>query len=257
MPSAELSQILQFLILELGIPLGLVLLFHFKIGKYPTPLPVSEDRKKEILETLVIWAIPVIFLNIIIFSSFAERLAASTPGALGLFVLMTMVPYIAIPVSYLVFIKKWTAKDFGFSKPREPAVIIAGVALFAFFGTFPLSNSTFTPIPVMMLLFALYQPAFIEEFFFRGIIQGKLERALGQNKAWFYSGILFGLAHFTTNFFVTGLDLVSGIFMLAGQIIAGWIFGIIYMKTRSLLPGMVCHYLTDGRLASIISMMFG
>jgi len=109
----------------------------------------------------------------------------------------------------------------------------------------------------MMMLFALYHPAFIEEFFFCGIIQGKLERALGQNKAWFYSGILFGLVHITTNFCVTGLDLVPGIFMLAGQIIAGWIYGIIYMKTRSLLPGMVCHYITDGRIASIISMMFG
>ena len=31
MISAELSQILQFLVIELGIPLGLVLLFHFKI----------------------------------------------------------------------------------------------------------------------------------------------------------------------------------------------------------------------------------
>ena len=119
------------------------------------------------------------------------------------------------------------------------------------------STSRFTPIHVMMLLFALHQPAFIEEFFFRGIILGKLERALGQNKAWFYSGILFGLVHITTNFCVTGLDWFSGIFMLAEQIIAGCIYGIIYMKTRNLLHGMVCYYLTDGRMASIISMMFG
>jgi membrane protease YdiL (CAAX protease family) len=98
--------------------------------------------------------------------------------------------------------------------------------------------------------------AFVEEFFFRAIIQGKLERALGQNKAWFYSGILFGLAHLVTNFWVMGLDIVPGILELVGQIIAGWTFGIIYMKTRSLLPSFIAHYITDFRLGSIIARLF-
>ena len=44
--------------------------------------------------------------------------------------------------------------------------------------------------------------------------------------------------------------------MLAGQIVAGWMFGIIYTKTRSLLPGMVAHYLTDFRLGSIVLHLF-
>ncbi len=76
---------------------------------------------------------------------------------------------------------------------------------------------------------------------------------MGQNKAWIYGGILFGLAHLFFDYSVAGLDLVSGIVMLIGQVIAGWIFGIIYMKTRSLWPGMFIHYITDGRLASIIT----
>ena len=29
------------------------------------------------------------------------------------------------------------------------------------------------------------------------------------------------------------------------QIMAGWIFGIIYMKTRSLWPGIACHYMAN------------
>jgi membrane protease YdiL (CAAX protease family) len=44
--------------------------------------------------------------------------------------------------------------------------------------------------------------------------------------------------------------------MLAQQIIFGWIFGIIYMKTRSLWPSMIGHFLIDGRLASIIAKIF-
>jgi membrane protease YdiL (CAAX protease family) len=92
------------------------------------------------------------------------------------------------------------------------------------------------PISIPMLIFALYQPAFIEEFFFRVVIKGNLERVLGQDRAWIYGGVLFGLAHFFVNYFATGLDLVSGIVMLIGQIIAAWVSGIIYMKTRSLWP---------------------
>ena len=251
-------EIIQVLALEIAIPLGIVALLHFKMSKYPEPLPLEENKRKGIWETLIIWALSVIVLTVIIFSDFAEKMAAPTPGILLQFILITAVPYILIPVLYLRLVKKWTLQDFGFRKPvpNSRAVIIFGVIIFAIAGALPLLNSGFTPIPVLMLIFSLYQPAFIEEFFFRGIIQGRLERVIGQNKAWIYGGILFGLAHFLFNYFVTGLDLVSGIFMLIGQIIAGWIFGIIYMKTRSLWPGIFVHYITDGRLASIIAMIF-
>jgi membrane protease YdiL (CAAX protease family) len=251
-------EIIQFLALEIALPLGIVALLHFKMSKYPEPLPLEENKRKGIWETLIIWALSVIVLTVIIFSDFAERMADPTPGILLLFILITAVPYILIPVLYLRLVKKWTLKDFGFRKPvpNSRAVIILAAIVFAIAVALPLLNSGFTPMPLLMVIFALWQPAFIEEFFFRGIIQGNLERVLGQNKAWIYGGILFGLAHFLFNYFVSGLDLVSGIFMLIGQIIGGWIFGIIYMKTRSLWPGMFFHFITDGRLASIIAMIF-
>lgn len=155
-------------------------------------------------------------------------------------------------------VKKWTLNDFGFRKPvpNSWTIILFVVILFAFAGALPLSNSNFTPLPVLMILFALWQPAFIEEFFFRGIIQGNLERAIGQNKAGIYAGLLFGLIHLPFSYLIGGMDLVSGIFQFMGQTIAGWMYGILYMKTRSLYPGMLAHFLTDGRLASIIAMIF-
>jgi membrane protease YdiL (CAAX protease family) len=104
---------------------------------------------------------------------------------------------------------------------------------------------------------SLYQPAITEEFLFRGVIQGKLERALGQNKAWFYSGILFGLMHASLNFFgrqwyLHGESALNAVVLLLVQTIAGWSFGIMYMKSRSLWPSTIAHFLTDGRLASIL-----
>ena len=139
--------------------------------------------------------------------------------------------------------------------PSARSVTIFAIAVFSFLGIIPIFLGQ-KPIPVSDLLWALYVTVFVEEFFFRAIIQGKLERALGQNKAWFYGGILFGLAHVVTNSFVRGLDIGPGVIELAGQIIAGWTFGIIYMKTRSLLPSFVAHYFTDFRLGSIIARLF-
>ncbi|MBV1904160.1 MAG: CPBP family intramembrane metalloprotease [Marinosulfonomonas sp.] len=92
---------------------------------------------------------------------------------------------------------------------------------------------------------------------FRVIIQCKLELALGQDRAWFYSGILFGLFHVPINFFrpqwySSGESYLAAFIMLFGQISAGWIFGIIYSKTRSIFPGMLAHFMTDARLSSIV-----
>lgn len=251
-------QIIQFLAIEIVIPLGFVALMHFKLSSYPQPLPLEENKRKGIWETLIIWALLVIVTTAIIISGFVGINTEPTPSIMLQLILITAAPYVLIPVLYLRKVKKWTLQDFGFRKPvpNSRAVIIFAVIIFAFSGALPLLNSDFTPIPVLMIILALIQPAFYEEFFFRGIIQGNLERVLGQNKAWIYGGILFGIAHVLPNYFVEGFDLVSGIFQLIGQIISGWMFGILYMKTRSLYPGMLAHFLTNGTLASIIATIF-
>ena len=230
-------------------------ILHRWIGKYPTPLPLSKDRKREILETIALWVFSVVVVTMFLLSRTPDELAAPSNELWGLMSLVASVPYIVVPLLFVLLVKKWTAKDLGFSMPSARSVTIFAIAVFSFLGIIPIFLGQ-KPIPVSDLLWALYVTVFVEEFFFRAIIQGKLERALGQNKAWFYGGILFGLAHVVTNSFVRGLDIGPGVFELAGQIITGWIFGIIYMKTRSLLPSFVAHYVTDFRLGSIIARLF-
>jgi len=237
------------------LPLVIFFILHRWIGKYPTPLPLSKDRRREILETIALWVFSVVVATMFLLSRTPDELAAPSNELWGLMSLVASVPNIVVPLLFVLLVKKWTAKDLGFSMPSARAVTIFAIAVFAFFGIIPIFLGQ-EPLPVSNLLFSLYVTAFVEEFFFRAIIQGKLERALGQNKAWFYSGILFGLAHVVTNSFVRGLDIGPGAFMLIGQIIVGWIFGIIYMKTRSLLPSFVAHYVTDFRLGSIIARLF-
>lgn len=242
-------------ILNVGVSLVIFFVLHRWIGKYPTPLPLSKDRRRGILETIALWVFSVVVTTMFLLSRTPEEMAAPSNELWGLMSLVASVPYIVVPLLFVLLVNKWTAKDLGFSMPSARSVTIFAIAVFAFIGIIPIFLGI-EALPVSHLLFSLYVTAFLEEFFFRVIIQGKLERALGQNKAWFYSGILFGLAHVVTNSFVRGLDIGPGIFMLVGQIITGWIFGIIYMKTRSLLPSFVAHYVTDFRLGSIIARLF-
>ena len=240
---------------RLVIPLIIFFSVHRWIGKYPSPLPLSKSPKREILETVALWVFSVVVTTIFLLSRTPSEMASPSIALWGLMSLVTLVPYIVGPLLFVILVNKWNMRDMGFSMPIGRSVTIFAIAVGAFLGIIPIFLGQ-EPLPVSNLLFALYVTAFVEEFFFRAIIQGKLERALGQNKAWFYSGILFGLAHFTTNTFVRGLDLGPGIFMLVGQIIAGWYFGIIYTKTKSLLPGFLMHYFMDFRLGSIIARLF-
>jgi membrane protease YdiL (CAAX protease family) len=240
------------ILIKVVLPLIVIAIIHFLFGRYPKPFPLSINRKREIWETLILWVIPTIIVDIIVFTDLADQMAEPTLRVLIIFILIMIIPYILLPVIYQKYVKKWTIKDFGFAKPKRRGVVIFAIAFFTIGGILPLLDSGFKSLSLMIILYSLYQPAFIEEFFFRGIIQGKLERALGQKRAWIFSGILFGLTHFFINYYVSDLDLLPGLLMLVGQITFGWVYGIIYMKTRSLLPSMICHYLIDGRLASII-----
>jgi len=113
------------------------------------------------------------------------------------------------------------------------------------------------PVPVFFLLMSIYAVVFLEEFLYRSVIQSKLERAIGQNKGWFYAGIVFGLIHIPANFFApfwqTGdPNIIAGLLLLGGQILNGWWYGIAYIKTRSLVPCIAMHYMADF-LANILA----
>jgi hypothetical protein len=109
------------------------------------------------------------------------------------------------------------------------------------------------------LLIALYQNIFLEEFFFRGVIQSKFERAWGQNKAWILGGVIFGLIHIINDYFlplilgeVFGTVIIVGSLALVMQILNGWFLGILYMKTRNLIPCIIVHFISNYLTAILV-----
>lgn len=248
---------MEFIIMNVVIPFGIIAVMHFWVGRYPEPYQKSNNKKREIIEILGLWLFVFVMLSVFTASVPLEAYSKMPSNSILLNNIAYMIiPLVIAPLLYVIFVQKWNRFDLGFCMPKSWPMVIFAVSLFALAGILPLLFGQNEGLPWALLAFAFYQPAFTEELFFRVILQGKLERALGQNKAWFYSGILFGLIHVPVDFFGPqwyshGESVMAAFLLLFGQITSGWIFGIIYSKTRSIFPGMLAHFVTDGRLSSI------
>jgi membrane protease YdiL (CAAX protease family) len=77
-----------------------------------------------------------------------------------------------------------------------------------------------------------------EEVFFRGIILVLFMRRYSQRKAIFFSVLVFALAHLGELSLDAIIDVISIFFM-------GLLFTYLVLKTGSLLPGIIFHYVHD------------
>ena len=169
---------------------SLILILHRWIGKYPSPLPDSPKPKKEIREVLFLWIIAVIIPILRMFiltpwlsDAINQRFLIELIYAPILGAVYTAVPYILIIRS-----SHWSASDLGLTwKVKSWGVATFAITLGAISGfTAFISNQVVVsgdPIPACTLVLLLFNNDFIEEFFHRGIIQSKLERAICQPKA--------------------------------------------------------------------------
>ncbi len=81
-----------------------------------------------------------------------------------------------------------------------------------------------------LLITAVY-PAICEEFLHRGILLNGT-KDIGYKKAIFFSGLLFGLMHFSIEKFFYAT-------------ILGWIFGLIVVMTKSIWTGVILHFINN------------
>jgi len=88
----------------------------------------------------------------------------------------------------------------------------------------------------------LYYPGVVEEVIFRGyLLTGLLAYGVRKDKANVIQSIIFGLVH------IYGSKDISIIVILSTslQMFLGFIFGKIYLRTKSLTPGIILHALID------------
>jgi len=242
----------------------LVIILHKWIGKYPDPLPGSDNKGKETLVTLIIWSVAVLLpiFRIFLLDSWLKEFISDRFLYELAYCPVALIAYCLIPGYIILKRDKRSLSDLGIRwKTKSVSVVIFALSLGFLSGIIAYSTGQSVisddPISAGTLLLLLINNDFAEEFFHRGIIQSKLERLFGQQKAIIFGGILFGLTHIAfdiTQLLDTGIIFVFFAFLL--QTMLGWLLGIIFIKTRSLWPGIVLHFLVNW-LPSILGGLFG
>ena len=95
------------------------------------------------------------------------------------------------------------------------------------------------PELLFVVLVVAITPAIVEELLFRGLIQNCFERKLVPLRAAIWTGIIFGLFHFNP-------------FQLVPLVILGCFFGILRMRSRSMIVAMTVHFLNNA-LAVVVN----
>jgi membrane protease YdiL (CAAX protease family) len=86
---------------------------------------------------------------------------------------------------------------------------------------------------ILVILVAILAPI-VEELFFRGLVQGSLQRSLGPFWAVAITGVLFGLVHF-------GGSGWGAVALVASLAAFGWAVGWLTVRYRRLGPAIVAH----------------
>jgi membrane protease YdiL (CAAX protease family) len=110
-----------------------------------------------------------------------------------------------------------------------------------------------------LLLGLLEQVAFIggaEELFWRGYLQERLGAWLGKYRGWIVASLLFGAGHLVTLWSHPGATLeMRDLWILIQTTAGGLIFGAIYLRARSIVPGAIVHIAGNLYLSQILELV--
>lgn len=168
--------------------------------------------------------------------------------------------FVLIPFTFLYFFFGYRLKDLGFQKAafrlnHLPVVLIVSAAIIAFqyfFGnaTLPIREGQITGRQLLIglpLCFAwlVIEVGFVEEFFFRTVLQSRLAAFFKSESAGIVlMCLIFGLAH-APGLILRGAGMVEGLgnapsafeaiaYSIATISIGGILFGVIWMRTKNL-----------------------
>jgi membrane protease YdiL (CAAX protease family) len=237
---------------------------HRGLGKYPAPLPKSHTPKREIQEVLLLWGVAAIIpiLRMFVINTWLNASEVSRIVQELIYLPLLTLIYLLFPLFIELKLNKRTIQELGLRwNVQFPEVAVAAVSFGLVSGIIAYANNqaviSMQALPAGVLILLLYNNDFLEEFYHRGVIQTKLERVFGQGRAIFYGGILFGLTHVVFDFqmLMGSQGILFVILAFVMQVESGWLLGIVFMKTRSLWPGVACHYLANW-LPAILTGLF-
>jgi membrane protease YdiL (CAAX protease family) len=244
---------------------GFVLLLDRDIDPYPSRFPESNKPGREIIVICLLWGI-ALFMNALrqlVLVPFLSS-AVNQPDLRELIYLPILsLPFLFFPLYLSLKIDHYSPIELGLNwKSRSSGVVIFAISFGVISGAVAFWTGAtvvgITSLSAGALLLLIYNNAFIEEFYYRGVIQNRLERIISQRWSVIVGGVIFASSHILLDYKVLANNggLNSILFALSMQILGGWLLGLIFIKTRTLWPGVICHYLINW-MPSILSLLAG
>ncbi len=214
----------------------LIILFH--LGKYPPPLALPRSRRREYSEAGIIFGVilAIYLLKGLFPAVFTWAVFASVTLVVGLGLLFIMER----------IVRGRNISSVGFRSPinRNVLIIFTGVLMLLLIGGILLHfllRIEFSYLNVYFISGVVVGP-FAEETIFRSLMQTRLEAGLGTVKSWLFTGLLFGFYHYWANYLVVGKTLTfPSITYIIFTAVFGMLLGVVFAKTRSLLPPFLLH----------------
>lgn len=261
----DLDASMPWELLFLIIFVGFVLLLDRNIDSYPPRLLKSKQPRREIIIVCSLWAIALImnaFRQLVLDPFISTTIAQPVLYELISLPIISL-PFLIMPLYLSLKVDHYSRSELGLIwKSRSTGVVIFALSFGVVAGAVAFCTGEsvvgVTSLSVGALLLLIYNNAFIEEFYYRGVIQNRLERVISQRWSVIVGGFIFASSHVLLDYRVLANNggLISILFALSMQILGGWLLGLIFIKTRTLWPGIICHYLINW-MPSILSLLVG
>lgn len=158
---------------------------------------------------------------------------------------ITFICNLVITLILLLIISKTKTKEYyGLIKPKEYVRFMYFVPLFIiiflnFIGGIQINN---TVIEIIFFMLSMLLIGFIEEIIFRGFLFKMMEKD-NLKTAMIVSSLTFGIGHIVNLF--NGSNLIPTLIQIIYSVIVGYLFVLIFHKSKSLLPCIITHSLIN------------
>ena len=249
---------------KIGFAIGSALIIwvlHRLVGTYPPPRERSARPGRDLRRALLLWLVALVTetLRVAAITPWLEQHVPDLTLRELVQVPLLSLPYLVLPLAVMLR-DGWPLRDLGLTwKTRSSSVTAFALGFGILGGSVPFLTGQavmgYAPLPAGVFVLLVYTNAFLEEFFHRGVIQSTLARAIGHGRAIAAGAVLFGQTHaaFDISRLAPGEGVAGVALAMLLQGMAGGLFGIVFAKTGSLWPGMVCHYLLNWLSAMLVA----
>jgi len=164
--------------------------------------------------------------------------------ALGISKVITLPILLVLSVILFLFIKRNNlAEKYGFCKANVaaskmlfyiPIIILLTANMWHGF------RVNMSPLETFLYILSMLCVGFLEELIFRGLLFNAM-LPTGKNSAIIVSSVTFGIGHIINLINGSGAELLPNLLQVIYAIAVGFMFVMIYYKTKSLIPCIITH----------------